>query len=59
MESRFGIEIEVLERALKNMIDEGYMNVGATIEDLESYTYSMCEGKGWYAKSKIYDWASN
>ncbi len=58
MESRFGIEKEVLDKALRNMIAEGYMGENDTVEDLESMAYTMCEGIGWYAKGKIYDWAS-
>jgi hypothetical protein len=58
MESRFGIEQEVLNKALRNMIAEGYMGENDTVEDLESMAYTMCEGIGWYAKGKIYDWAS-
>tara|TARA_B110000503_G_C7020238_1_gene359449 strand:+ start:304 stop:483 length:180 start_codon:yes stop_codon:yes gene_type:complete len=59
MTSRFGIEVEVLEEALLNMIIEGYMSENDTIEDLEDMAYSCCEGIEWYAKSKIYDWANN
>jgi hypothetical protein len=58
MKSRFGIEQEVLDKALRNMIAEGYMGENDTVEDLESMAYTMCEGIGWYAKGKIYDWAS-
>jgi hypothetical protein len=58
MKSRFGIEKEVLDKALRNMIAEGYMGENDTVEDLESMAYTMCEGIGWYAKGKIYDWAS-
>ena len=58
MESRFGIEKEVLNKALRNMIAEGYMGENSTVEDLESMAYTMCEGIGWYAKGKIYQWAS-
>ena len=58
MKSRFGIEKEVLNKALRNMIAEGYMGENDTVEDLESMAYTMCEGIGWYAKGKIYDWAS-
>jgi hypothetical protein len=58
MESRFGIEKEVLDKALRNMIAEGYMGENSTVEDLESMAYTMCEGIGWYAKGKIYQWAS-
>lgn len=59
MESRFGIELEVLERALGNMIREGYMSEGDTIEDLEDMAYTCCEGLAWYAKGKLYEWANN
>ena len=59
MTSRFGIEVEVLEEALLNMIIGGYMSENDTIEDLEDMAYSCCEGIAWYAKSKIYDWANN
>ena len=58
MVSRFGIELEVLEKALQNMISEGYMGKDDTIEDLEDMAYSCCEGLAWYAKSKIYDQAN-
>lgn len=58
MESRFGIEVKVLEEALLNMIIEGYMNENDTIEDLEDLAYTCCEGIGWYAKGKIYEWAN-
>jgi hypothetical protein len=58
MESRFGIEVKVLEEALLNMIIGGYMSEEDTIEDLEDLAYTCCEGIGWYAKSKIYDWAN-
>jgi hypothetical protein len=58
MKSRFGIEQEVLNKALRNMIAEGYMGENDTVEDLESMAYTMCEGIGWYVKGKIYDWAS-
>jgi len=58
MESRFGIEAEVLNKALSNMIKEGYMSEGSTTEDLEDMAYTMCEGLGWYAKGKIYQWAN-
>jgi hypothetical protein len=58
MESRFGIEQEILNKALRNMIAEGYMGEEDTVEDLESMAYTMCEGLGWYAKAKIYDWAN-
>lgn len=57
MKSRFGIKQEVLNKALRNMIAEGYMGENDTVEDLESMAYTMCEGIGWYAKGKIYDWA--
>ena len=59
MESRFGIEVEVLERALSNMISEGYMNEGSSVEDLEDMAYSCCEGLDWYAKKKLYQWAND
>jgi hypothetical protein len=58
MKSRFGIEKEVLDKALRNMIAEGYMGENDTVEDLESMAYTMCEGIGWYAKGKIYQWAN-
>jgi hypothetical protein len=58
MESRFDIEQEILNKALRNMIAEGYMDKNSTVEDLEDMAYTMCEGIGWYAKGKIYDWAS-
>jgi hypothetical protein len=58
MKSRFDIEQEILNKALRNMIAEGYMGENDTVEDLESMAYTMCEGIGWYAKGKIYDWAS-
>jgi hypothetical protein len=58
MASRFGIELEVLEKALTNMKTEGYMNENATIEDLEDMAYSCCEGLDWYAKKKLYEWAN-
>ena len=58
MESRLGIELEVLEKALQNMISEGYMSKDDTIEDLEDMAFTCCEGLAWYAKSKIYDWAN-
>ena len=58
MESRFDIELEVLEKALQNMISEGYMGKDETIEDLEDMAFTCCEGLAWYAKSKIYDWAN-
>lgn len=58
MESRFGIEAEVLEKALQNMISEGYMSENSTIEDLEDMAYSCCEGIAWYAKGKIYEWSN-
>jgi hypothetical protein len=57
MKSRFNIEIEVLEQALKYMQNGGYLNNEHTIEDLEDFAYTMCEGKDWYAQEKIYDWA--
>ena len=59
MESRFGIELEVLERALVNMKNEGYMEENGTIEDLESMAYSCCEGITWYAKKKLYEWSNS
>lgn len=58
MESRLGIELEVLEKALQNMISEGYMSKDDTIEDLEDMAFTCCEGLAWYAKSKIYSWAN-
>ena len=58
MISRFGIEVEVLERALNNLIRDGYMCEGDSLEDLESMTYSMCEGIVWYVQKKIYQWAN-
>ena len=58
MESRLGIEKEVLEKALQNMISEGYMSKDDTIEDLEDMAFTCCEGLAWYTKSKIYDWAN-
>lgn len=58
MDSKFGIEVEVLEKALENMIRDGYMSKGNTTEDLEGMAYSCCEGLAWYAKSKIYEWAN-
>jgi hypothetical protein len=59
MESRFGIEVEVLERALGNMKEEGYLGMDSTIEDLEDMAYSCCEGLVWYAKKKLYEWANS
>jgi len=58
MESRFGIEQEVLNKALNNMISEGYMEQNSTVEQLEDMAYTCCEGIGWYAKKKIYQWAN-
>jgi hypothetical protein len=58
MVSRFGIELEVLEKALQNMISEGYMGKDDTIEDLEDMAYSCCEGLAWYAVNKIHQWAN-
>jgi hypothetical protein len=58
MVSRFGIELEVLEKALQNMINEGYMGKDDTIEDLEDRAYSCCEGLAWYAVNKIHQWAN-
>ena len=58
MTSRFGIEQEILNKALSNMIADGYMGEEDTVEDLESMAYTMCEGLDWYAKGKIYDWAN-
>jgi hypothetical protein len=58
MESRFGIEQEILNKALSNMIADGYMDENSTVEDLESMAYTMCEGIGWYAKGKIIQWAN-
>jgi len=59
MESRFGIEVAVLERALSNMIRDGYMEETSTIEEVEDMAYNCCEGLVWYAKSKLYEWANN
>lgn len=59
MTSRFNIEVDVLERALRNMISEGYMSENHTTEDLEDLAYSSCEGLAWYAKAKIYEWANS
>ena len=56
--SKFGLEIEVLEKALSVMKIDNYIESTATVEDLEDFAYSMCEGLAWYAKSKIKDWAS-
>ena len=53
-----GIEEEILNKALNNMISEGYMGENSTVEDLEDMAYTMCEGLGWYAKGKIYEWAN-
>jgi hypothetical protein len=58
MESKFGVEVEVLEKALNNMIRDGYMSEGDTTEDLEDLAYTCCEGIGWYAKGKLYEWAN-
>ncbi len=58
MTSRFGIEQEILNKALRNMIAEGYMGEEDTVEDLESMAYTMCEGLDWYAKGKIHQWAN-
>ena len=58
MKSRFGIELEVLEQALENMKVGGYLGKDSTIEDLEDMAYSCCEGIDWYAKKKLYQWAS-
>ena len=58
MASRFGIAEEILNKALNNMISEGYMSENSTVEDLEDMAYTMCEGLGWYAKGKIYEWAN-
>lgn len=58
MTSRFGIEQEILNKALNNMISDGYMGENSTVEDLEDMAYTCCEGLGWYAKAKIYDWAN-
>jgi hypothetical protein len=40
------------------MISEGYMGENSTVDDLEDMAYTMCEGLGWYAKGKIYQWAN-
>lgn len=58
MTSRFGIEQEILDKALRNMIAEGYMGEEDTVEDLESMAYTMCEGLDWYAIGKIHQWAN-
>jgi hypothetical protein len=57
MKSKFNIEIEVLEYALRYMQKGGYLNTQHTIEDLEDFAYNMCEGNDWYVKVKIYYWA--
>jgi hypothetical protein len=58
MTSRFGIEQEILNKALNNMISDGYMDENSTVEDLEDMAYTCCEGLDWYAKKKIYEWAN-
>jgi hypothetical protein len=41
------------------MIRDGYMSEGDTTEDLEDLAYTCCEGIGWYAKGKLYEWAND
>lgn len=51
------LPISTLESALNNMINEGYLSKGSTIEDVEDMAYSCCEGIDWYAKDKLTEWA--
>jgi len=57
--NKYGLSQETLEKALANMIAEGYMEPTATTDDLISSTRSMVEGIDFMVKAKITQWANN
>ena len=57
--NKYGLSQETLEKALANMIAEGYMEPTDTTDDLISFTRSMVEGIPFMVKAKITQWANN
>ena len=57
--NKFGLSQETLEKALANMIAEGYMEPTDTTDDLISFTRSMVEGIPFMVKAKITQWANS
>ena len=57
--NKYGLSQETLEKALANMIAEGYMEPTDTTDDLISFTRSMVEDIPFMVKAKITQWASH
>jgi hypothetical protein len=57
--NKYGLSQETLEKALANMVSEGYMEPTATTDDLISFTYTMVEGIPFMVKAKITQWANS
>ena len=57
--NKYGLSQETLEKALANMIAEGYMEPTATTDDLISSTRSMVEDIDFMVKAKITQWANS
>ena len=57
--NKFGLSQETLEKALANMVAEGYMEPTATTDDLISFTRSMVEDIPFMVTRKITQWANN
>ena len=57
--NKYGLSQETLEKALANMVSEGYMEPTATTDDLISFTYTMVEGIDFMVKAKITQWANS
>ena len=57
--NKYGLSQETLEKALANMIAEGYMEPTDTTDDLISFTRSMVEDIPFMVKAKITQWANN
>lgn len=54
----FGLEMKTVEDALQNMINEGYMSKGDTVEDVLDFALTAVEGNQRIAAVKLTQWAN-
>ncbi len=53
----YNLSQETLNKALNNMISEGYMSKGDTTDDLISYARSAFEDNSYMVQAKITEWS--
>jgi len=53
----YNLTKETKEKALKNMIAEGYLSSDSTVEDLISFARSAVEDIDFMVEAKVRDWS--